>query len=206
MASVGLGEFEGWALSLSRFPIDEAGHFELSLPDDQEPSPQVTFFLSTMWCAGRVLAVDAATHTVHVEHPTGQRWVEVRAQPQFGGEWSVMFKVPGSDFFWANMDRRFNRLLMPPGGTLRSMLCEGERVTAPTGGHWCDLRLERAGTSLSATVCGPDGPAGTGFAQSLNAPGTMRIWIADGTRSIQVDLTPGGRQVFDAAQTEIVIR
>jgi hypothetical protein len=34
----------------------------------------------------------------------------------------------------------------------------------------------------------------------------MRIWIADGTRSIQVDLTPGGRQVFDAAQTEIVIR
>jgi hypothetical protein len=79
-----------------------------------------------------------------------------------------------------------------------------EVTIAPAGGHWCTLRLERAGTSMSACLLGPTGkPSG---ALASGSEQSLRLWVPEGARGIQVTLEPGGLQDFAAEREEIVIR
>jgi hypothetical protein len=206
--------------------VDDAGGFAMPLPEDSTgPGDVVEFRRGTAGFAGRVVAVDRPGHRVLVEHPP-VRWIGLRIVPRFGGDrWMLLLREPGSNLPWGPVNPKVPaRVPLPPGGRLEGELCEwedrklhhttcfvtidgslGEVTIAPAGGHWCTVRLERAGTSMRACLLGPDGKpclaqVGAGPEQS------QRLWVPEGARGIQVTLEAGGVQNFAAEREEIVIR
>lgn len=79
-----------------------------------------------------------------------------------------------------------------------------EVVLEPRG-HWATVRLERQVAKATILVEGwPDmDPIEVG---RFTEPGERRVFIADGTRSIHVDLIPKARVTFPPNQTEMVVR
>jgi len=209
----------GWAM------VDDAGHFECPVLDGAEPPQQVRFSTRSGQRDGRVTSVDVAGHRVLVEHPTDLRWVNLRVVPRFGHDWRVVLYAEKREDIWAMVSPLLTRLLMPPTGVLRGWLAEEDagkplaNITAwvaidgsqpevelkPGGGHWCDLRLERSNARMQTYLLSPEGQP-SGSYERQERPGTQRIWIPDGTRSVQIELDPGGKQLLDATQNELVVR
>jgi len=72
-------------------------------------------------------------------------------------------------------------------------------------GRWTTLAIERPFVRAAVSAAGP----GTGepmTIRNLEGPGPHRLFVADGTRELHVDLTPGGRRTFDATLPAFVVR
>jgi hypothetical protein len=196
----------------------------LPVPPHLEDKVEICLFALKMIVPAHIAAIDAAQHTFAIEpditaadviqldsrglgEGARQIWLANHAPaiarpPAWLGDSATVPMLPGSE--------RNGCLLETVGGrkqlTSWFTLHHGARnVVVEPAGHWVTLRLQRQVARVRAFVVGwpdmePVEVAG------MAEPGEQRLFVADGTVAIRVDVGVGASTTFAPELTEMVVR
>lgn len=204
---------------------DGAGSLPIVLlePPRSDCPVELTNQVTKSTLPARILGIDSATRTFRIEPCiTGLAAVTLTTTGLGTGRRSMQLasQLPGTRF--PAHHEASARLLLLPGAERHGGVCEdidnsrqvvrwftvhhgdGEVLLTPAG-RWVPMRLVRPRTSARVRVVGFSDldPIEVG---ALDQPGEHRVFVADGTEAILVDLQPGGLERFGPEVAEIVIR
>jgi hypothetical protein len=207
------------------YPLGAGGTVTIFLPDAPSPDTRAVIYMHMLKLTvpARVTAVDASNHTFALQHGLGaddrvqlhsrglgaqnrQIWLasvteESRIPAWLGADADVLL-VPGSERNGCVVERmdQFNQV------TCWFSVRHGTReMRLEPQGHQATVRLERPCTRATIRVEGWPGMDPIAVGEVLE-PGERRIFVADGTRAVLLDLVPKDRLRFPPEQTEMVVR
>lgn len=209
-----LGELHSLGMQGDRFLIDLGRPPRLDEAVRLDAWPQKSSF------AGRITAVDSATREAEVTSDAARATpTHISYAPLESGRTRIRL-VPG---YGQPLGGRLhgNTVLMLPGERRHGAVIETIddtpqltrwfEVVAGTSdlqlaarGRWATVTLDNEFTTAQVVLEGP-----TGAPVDLRLPipnGSQRLYVADGTTAVHVDVSPGGRQSFDPRLAEFVVR
>ncbi|MCB9877990.1 MAG: hypothetical protein H6835_10355 [Planctomycetes bacterium] len=211
---------EGWALGCQ---ADGVVPFLMQSSPSTETAASLRALLLKVAFPARISAIDGASRTFEVCHGlTAADIVHVSSRGLGDGERRIELRSELADMpMPAQLPAGFD-LPMVPGSERRGCLIEKvdgvDQVTAwfsarhgahellvEPRGHWATVRIGLADAQATVSIDGDSGMDPIAVAWS-HGPGELRVFVADGTTAVHVDMQPGGRFTFAPAATEMVAR
>lgn len=210
-----------WALGASF--DDRPLPFLLPMPPQPGMPTEIVLHWLKLRVPARVTSIDAGSRTFAIEHNlTAGDVVHVQSRGLGDGKRSFrLCSAMPETRFCSDLGDEID-VPMLPGSERSGCLCEvidGRRqvtrwFTLQHGmrqqlieprGQWATVQLARQGVKATVLVEGVAGmdPFGAG---QLACPGQLRVFVADGTVAVHVDLQPGGRQTFAPGLATMVVR
>lgn len=209
-----------WAVGAA----DAFGSLLFQLPEPPRPGMPAAIYMhmQKVMLPARIVSIDASQKTFVVEHDYTAADVAHLESRGFGdGNRSIRLCSEMPDNRLALDLGDHTDLLLAPGSERRGCLieevCDGTRqvtcwfavrhgtqqLLLEPRGHWATVKLT-AGVRARILVDGDPGmdPIQVG---ELLQPGERRVFVADGTRAVHVDLQPGGRRSFAPELDDIAV-